>query len=124
MKANKRRNTRRPAEILGYEMDSENTELIRGVIVAAALLQRRGEKGVLVFVCQFCGKTHSHGRGGSNFGDGDGHRVPHCVNQSNWPSPRFQFILQEVEDYQRAVDFPKMLHKWLVSRKNTPKPAK
>ena len=37
----------------------------------------------LVFVCPFCGREHYHGACGPNFGDGDGHRVEHCLTNTS-----------------------------------------
>lgn len=131
--------SRRPAEILGYEMDDKDPALIRGVKVATAFLQRPYRltgRGSLEFVCPFCGKTHSHGAGGLNFGDGDGHRVPHCdlrgrastvkdAQSTTLPlSPYWEFILEEVEDFSRAGEFPRRLHRLLTSRKSSARSAK
>ncbi|WP_435285217.1 hypothetical protein [Streptomyces bacillaris] len=33
----------------------------------------------LVIDCPYCGSEHRHGTGGPRLGDGDGHRVAHCV---------------------------------------------
>jgi hypothetical protein len=74
-------------------------------IVAAARVgpenYRRGEYGRLAFRCPWCGALHTHGAGGPNLGDGDGHRVAHCgqVHHKVGPQPCFPgYIVREVEN--------------------------
>jgi hypothetical protein len=115
----------RSAEILAYDADA--------VTVAVAFLRPMDKRnsGHVAFVCPFCGAVHLHGTS-DGFGNGDGHRVPHCARRHHAPHPytphpamqaiaaqlaaHWQFILREVEDPARAGTFPKELQRRIEAR--------
>lgn len=104
---------------------------IKVVHIAAAFKTPKDEKsgiGQLVFICPFCGCIHYHGAVSKNFGDGNGHRAPHCTRVipaffrkdrqelGKYLDYSWEFSLVEVEDFRRAGDFPKYLAKNLANR--------
>lgn len=55
----------------------------------------------LVFACRYCGCDHLHGAG-ERFGDGDGHRVAHCIVADS-PYQKTGYILREVASLPKPV---------------------
>lgn len=120
----------RAAEILNTEI-TENKETgeerIITVFVACAYMRPKKQEEHLIFICPFCGCVHYHGSG-EKFGDGNGHRQPHCSCQIpafyrlNFQKyglqldPNWQFSLVEMEDFTRAGAFPVQITKHITSR--------
>lgn len=115
----------RPSRILAKERDPATGKISKIHIAAGFLLpvfppQAQGESvGNLTFLCPFCGNLHFHGAGIGPFGDGDGERVPHCLDHENPAfmrrdiralakqlAPHWQFYLVETEFFDMLGDMP------------------
>jgi hypothetical protein len=67
----------------------------------------------VVFWCRYCLRWHYHGAGNGQPGDGDGHRVAHCINRTSLylTGDRHGYILEDVgtitaremREYERAA---------------------
>lgn len=124
----------RPSKILGLEKDTDGK--IKVVHIAAGWIRppfdmgNRENYGQLTFLCPFCGNLHFHGAGGPYFGDGDGDRIPHCLDHENPAFMRrdiqplasqlaetWRISLTETEHFDLLGDMPAIIKKRLGHRK-------
>lgn len=116
----------RPSYILAKERDS-----ITGQYTVIHIAAGYSDPGCLTFLCPFCGNLHVHGTGPGGYGDGDGPRIPHCLDRDHPTfmrrdisplakqlAPHWQFNLTEVKHHDLLGDIPHSIKKRLLVRHN------